>query len=259
MSRLKQKIENAQKFENDKEGVILNEIERVNDTLDGGELAKEKTVETIEEGIAEIFKGISLIKGEQGIQGEKGGKPSKNELIEIIKPLIPEPIKGDFGYTPIKGIDYLTDTEIELIKTEVTPVIGEDYFTKEEINKIKKELTPKKGKDYLTKKEIEKIKKEITPVKGKDYFDGVSVQIPFGGAGSHGREDFTSQCNGVLKIFTLTQSYRAGTVTLLSTQFPIIYRPGVDFTESGDKQITLTSEVGAPETGQTLICNFEKQ
>lgn len=58
-----------------------------------------------------------------GIKGEKGDTPSKDELVSIITPLIPEPIKGDTGekgesikgdkgdkgddgYTPIKGVDY---------------------------------------------------------------------------------------------------------------------------------------------------------
>lgn len=60
----------------------------------------------------------------KGIKGEKGDAPSTDELVSIITPLIPEPIKGDIGergekgdmgadgkdgadgYTPIKGVDY---------------------------------------------------------------------------------------------------------------------------------------------------------
>ncbi len=60
-------------------------------------------------------------------------------------------IKGDPGYTPIKGTDYLTD---------------------EEVADIKDELTPEKGVDYLTPEELQAIKTEATPIKGVHYFDG---------------------------------------------------------------------------------------
>lgn len=43
--------------------------------------------------------GVSVItlKGDKGDQGEKGDSPLKEELLEIIKPLIPEPVKGEKG------------------------------------------------------------------------------------------------------------------------------------------------------------------
>lgn len=75
--------------------------------------------------------------------------------------------------------------------------------------------------------------------------------------GNFRREDLSAQCDGATKIFSISESYGTGSVQLLSTQFPIIYRPSVDFTESADKEITLTSEVGAPQTGQTLVALYE--
>lgn len=76
------------------------------------------------------------------MKGEKGDKPSEEELKTIIKPLIPAPIKGDKGdkgdsikgdkgddgYTPIKGKDYFdgkdgkTPSEKELKKL-INPLI----------------------------------------------------------------------------------------------------------------------------------------
>ena len=57
--------------------------------------------------------------------------------------------KGEDGFTPIKGQDYLTDEELQGIKNEITPIKGQDYFTADEINNIKKEVTPIKGIHYF--------------------------------------------------------------------------------------------------------------
>ena len=67
--------------------------------------------------------------------------------------------------------------------------------------------------------------------------------------------DLTSQCNGTLKTF-VTPKYRTA-LMLISTQFPNIYRPVTDFT-LGNGAITLTSEVSAPATSQTLIFLYVK-
>jgi len=258
MDRLSKKIDNG--LNNDKESAILSEVEEINDKLEEG-VAKEETVEQIEESIGKIFKGIALIKGEPGNQGEPGKEADEDLIVDKVLERIPP---AENGKTPIKGKDYLTNKELELIKTEVTPVKGEDYFTNKEIkgivDKLKKLVTPKKGKDYLTDKELKAIKKAVTPKKGVDYSDGYSYRdIPVGGgAGSQGSTDLSSQCDGLNMVFTLDGKYRGGTVKLHSSQAPLIYRPTVDFTESGTLQITLTSEVDPPETGQTLMAFYEK-
>ena len=72
------------------------------------------------------------------------------------------------------------------------------------------------------------------------------------------RDDLSSQCDGIIKTFTLTKNFISGTVQLFSTQFPIIYRPVIDFTEDSAGTLTLTSEVGAPASGQTLVALYEK-
>lgn len=67
--------------------------------------------------------------------------------------------------------------------------------------------------------------------------------------------DCSSQCDGANKIFRVP-NYRYA-ISLQGTQYPNTYRPYVDFTY-GNKTITLTSEVGAPEAGQTLIFIYVK-
>lgn len=65
--------------------------------------------------------------------------------------------------------------------------------------------------------------------------------------------DLSSQCDGVTMTFTVPRHNKI--VGLRGTQFPIIYRPSVDFTTSGTT-LTLTSQVGAVESGQTLIFEY---
>ncbi len=65
--------------------------------------------------------------------------------------------------------------------------------------------------------------------------------------------DLTSQCNGSAKTFTIPKCRRV--LAVFGTQFPIIYRPGVDWTAT-QTTVTLTSEVSAPEAGQTLYIHY---
>lgn len=68
-----------------------------------------------------------------------------------------EEMKGEPGYTPIKG---------------------KDYFTQEELNEMRRQVTPKRGRDYMTLSDIRTFVKHITPVKGKHYKDGEPGYTP---------------------------------------------------------------------------------
>lgn len=59
---------------------------------------------------------LSLIKKLEMIKGDKGEGPTKEELVQIIKPLIPEPVKGDKGDTVMP-----TRTELEAIIKPLIP------------------------------------------------------------------------------------------------------------------------------------------
>lgn len=90
-----------------------------------------------------------------------------------------EVAKGDKGDTPVKGVDYFTDREIEQIVAEVVrridkiraikPVKGVDYFTKAEIDafagqiarKVKRAATPVYGVDYLTESHRQDIVNDV--------------------------------------------------------------------------------------------------
>jgi len=65
--------------------------------------------------------------------------------------------------------------------------------------------------------------------------------------------DLSSQCDGATKVFTVPT--HTGYIGLLGTDFPIVYRPVIDFDTSGTT-LTLTSEVPSPSSGATLIFQY---
>jgi hypothetical protein len=81
-------------------------------------------------------------------------------------------LKGDDGYTPVKGKDYFTEEELSQIKEEVTPILGKDFLTEQDIQDLVKAVTPIKGEHYFTQEEIDDFIEQVTPKKGVDYDDG---------------------------------------------------------------------------------------
>lgn len=63
-------------------------------------------------------------------------------------------------------------------------------------------------------------------------------------------ENLSSQVNGTLKTFTMPKDC-VEVVAVYGTQFPVNFNKDVDWTFEG-RTLTLTSEVSAPKTGQTL-------
>ena len=190
----------------------------------------------------------------------------------------------------------LTQEQKEELKSRLKGPPGEPFTFEKLTPEQKKELMGEKGEpgtkidegglferlagglkafvaDTLTKDFNEREKTLIEYLRKEMARIAQAMQRPMGGGlnrqsvldlisgnagGNFIREDLSAQCNGSLKVFVLANSYVAGSVQIMSTQFPIIYRPTTDFTESADKEITMTSEVGAPQTGQTLVAIYEK-
>ena len=100
------------------------------------------------------------------------------------------------------------------------------------------------------KEEIEDLKKDI----GKRPLSG-GLLSNWGLINTVRHYDVSSQFNGVLKAFEVPSHRRA--ILFLSSQFPIIFRPTVDFT-TANKTLTLTDTVGIPESGQTGIFLYIK-
>lgn len=66
--------------------------------------------------INELKKHTKLLEEMRNDNAKKSGMQIQAEMI-----------KGDKGDSPIKGVDYYTNEEVEQIKKEVTPVKGVDY------------------------------------------------------------------------------------------------------------------------------------
>lgn len=81
-------------------------------------------------------------------------------------------IKGDKGDKPVKGKDYWTKDDVDLLVKTIAPIAkpkyGKDYFTNSErerwISEIRERATPRKGVDYRDGVDGE------TPVRGEDYW-----------------------------------------------------------------------------------------
>jgi len=84
-----------------------------------------KKTEIVNEVVAELPK-IKSIKGEPGKDGEDGenGKtPTKKELIDLIKPLIPAPINGVDGISPTVDTDSIVTRATKLASDALKPLI----------------------------------------------------------------------------------------------------------------------------------------
>ncbi|TXG75718.1 collagen-like protein [Candidatus Dojkabacteria bacterium] len=102
---------------------LLNEQKKTNKLLEKEKKEEEEKLQTVADEITVTLKGL---KGDTGKE----------------------------GYTPVKGEDYFTETEIAEFKVEITPIKGVDY---------------RDGIDGYT------------PIKGVDYFDGIDGKTPIAG------------------------------------------------------------------------------
>ena len=157
------------------------------------------------------------------------------ETIEEVKDLIPP--STDLSSLESKVVDI--EKKIPTIPDEITPEI------------VKNKLESLEGEDRLDKSSIKGLDEELKRLDSKPTGSrGGARKITY-----VKRYNLTSQLNGVLKTFTLP----ADTIEVIGvwgTEFPINFNPGTDWTFSG-RTLTLTSEVSAPQTGQTLYCLIE--
>lgn len=153
------------------------------------------------------------------------------------------------GKTPIKGVDYFDGQPGKSIDkaTVVAAVIAQLPPPDEETAEDQRDkLESLKGDARLDKSAIKGLDDELKRIE----------LLPRGGTGKRQRVftyDLTSQCNGVLKTFGIPTNF--GVIGVFSTEFPIVYRPIIDYT-IGNHSITLTDQVSAPATGQTLIVQY---
>lgn len=205
----------------------------VTEIKEGGKLGqaiKETEIERIAMKVA-----VKLVDIERG---DDGHTPTREELLDLIDPLIPAiptVVEGKKGDTPIRGTDYWTDADKKAIIDAV--------FSKIPI------VEAQSGNDLITIINEENTNKKIK----MERIEGLSEALQKRGQGVQaggvvsGRElfadiDISSQLDGATKTFDIQTIYKIITVDLSS--FPYALRKTTDYTFTSTS-ITFTSEIDA--------------
>lgn len=265
--KLKQLLKELEKFKAiESNGVLGGLIYDLMEKFKGVEELEAKFDRTIEEIKSSVPDLNTMFKS---VKGNKGDPPTREELLNLIEPLIPEPIKGD------KGDDYiLTEYDkrniAEKIKVPIVEKIVETIIEKQPIitNEVKEVAVADTPEMIVSKleslEEGERLK--ISAIEDlRDELDRLRKQVTqkvyVGGGGGSGvmgghvqYYDLSSQLNGSLRVFSVPAFARILNVQLSS--FPNILRPTVDWTsDAAAMTLTLTSEIPdqSLSAGQTLV------
>lgn len=240
MSTNAEKLNKTKVFAQNKDLALFQEVQGINEGLESIKEAvgsiKLPEIPPLPEKMAVTLEGVEIItlKGDQGEKGDPGidgigkdGVDGKNGK------------DGKDGLTPV--VDY--EAIISQVSSSIQP-------SKDGVDG--KDGSPDTGEQIVEKIndlpiDDDNLKIDYSHIKNIPE-KPVSIR---GGKTRIFNYDLSSQCDGVIKTFNVPLNL--GVIGLYSTQAPIIYRPIIDFTE-GNGTLTLTSEVGAPQTGQTLIC-----
>lgn len=194
-------------------------------------------IHKVEDGLA----SIQLVKGDkgdsiQGLQGEKGEKGERGATG-------PAGAQGSQGARGEKG-----DSVVGPAGPQGIPgapgLKGESggKGDKGEVGEPGKDIDPETIEELKAK--IEKLEKAPAPVQTPAKAYRIYLK------------DVSAQCDGVNKAFSIGNSH-FGIVGVYGTQFPLNFRPLVDYTET-QTGILLTAAVSAPESGQTLVIQYLK-
>jgi hypothetical protein len=107
-----------------------------------------EAVKQVKESEVSLDKVLESVKGKDGEKGDKGDIPSSDDLLEIIKPLIPEPIKGK------DGKDYtLTEKDKKDIASKINvPIVEKVIIEKPTVtNEIKEVAVYETGEEIVDK------------------------------------------------------------------------------------------------------------
>ncbi len=230
----------------------------------------EELEKDIEEELKKLAQKVSGVKEEVRIEVEKAIQSREIQRIirEIIDAFILKGLRGLKGEKGDIGPQGLEGKEKQGPKGER----GNDYIL---AAKDKREIAdiiprPENGRDGSPDAPLqiadkintltEKIQQK-TIIGLESMFRNLhnsireSKQIVRGGGDIVNYYDLTSQCNGILKTFTIPKNRKV--VGVFGGQFPINLRPLVDWTYT-TTTLTLTSQISAPETGQTLYIIYIK-
>lgn len=231
---------------------LVEELSNISDKLEKiGELIK---TESEKPDMPEVHKmqleGVEVVT-------IKGDKPTEEELLNLIKPLIPEVKDGnDYVLTEQDKKEIAKSIKVPIVEKiiERTEVIKEQPIVTNEIKEIAVSDTPEQIAEKLntTEQTIEK-NVIIGLVDELRQLRELINNIPRGGSRSVGGmklHDLSSQTNGSTKIFSVPKGV-AGFV--IGSDFPTVLIENNGFTLNGSRtQLTITA-VNAPSTGSQLL------
>lgn len=236
----------AKKGGNDADLLLLDTIHEVQSTVEGEIGGLNKKINDIQASIPQlikVFDKIELIQGKAGKDGETGQigpKPSDEDLLALIQPLIPEPIPGKDGKNGKDGVG-------------IDGSDGRDGKDAEPVDetKILAQITTLRDELEARLAEFEKSIKDVSDKSSRPIFGPGKTKILL--------IDLSSQLDGSTKTFFLGTHY--GIVSVDGSSAPFgAFRPIIDYTESG-KNIVFTANVDAPSalpSGQSLIVKVLK-
>src|SRR3990167_962918 len=217
---------------------VLKVVKELKDTL------LQKVEDSSSEMSDKYSEAIKVVESLEERMGKKNAKMSE-EMDEMAKKIFQSIAEVKSLISPITDLSPLekrvgeVEKKIPTIPDEITPEV------------VKNKMESLEGEDRLDKSSIKGLDEELKRLDSKPTGSrGGARKITY-----VKRYNLTSQLNGVLKTFTLP----ADTIEVIGvwgTEFPINFNPGTDWTFSG-RTLTLTSEVSAPQTGQTLYCLIE--
>ena len=114
----------------------------------------------LEDEEVEVDAQTDFLKGDKGDKGDKGNKGDKGDKGDTGE-------KGDTGYTPVKGIDYYTDNEIQAIIKDITNAI-EEKLEPQEQERQSNEQDRILGENTRIEKEIDRQAAELTRISNEE-------------------------------------------------------------------------------------------
>jgi len=123
---------------------------KLEEIIQNGDTAIAKFLFNLEDTLTEVYNNIDQIRKEKGEKGEDGHTPTPEELIELIKPLVP---KVENGKTPTKA------ELLELIKPLVPQVKDGKTPTKSELLDLIVPLIPKE--DEIIQRAVSHIQSKL--------------------------------------------------------------------------------------------------
>lgn len=143
------------------------------------------------------------------------------------------------------------DNKISEVKDGYTPIKGKDYFDGRHGTEITSEKILEKLKDKLNIDSIKDLRIVLNKMAGSRSGMSGMRKIPIPRI-----VDLSADANGSATTFNLPRDTRR-VYAVWSSQFPVILRPTIDFTLSGNTLTIVSAQVGPIQSGQTLIAFTE--